>query len=139
MRAKREYLRNTGPGGFSVFDEKVITQMTLYGLPFIRVRVPTPTKPVGGSFDSQPRSIPGSLQTNTGTFTRLITFTNSFKSETIDDERQPRVISRVEDSFVPGTPFTLLGADMPLLGRPTLPNLTYDITLKANRAGSARC
>jgi hypothetical protein len=135
VRAKHEYVQNAGPGGFSVFDEKVISQMTLYGLPFIRVRVPNPTAPVGGSFDSLPRSIPGALQGNSGTFTRLITFTNSFTSDNIGDERQPRVISRVEDSFVPGTPFTLTGNDVPLLGRPVLPNLTYDITLKTNPTG----
>ena len=41
-RAKRGYVLSNGPGGFSVYDEKVIEEMTLYGLPFIRVKVPTP-------------------------------------------------------------------------------------------------
>jgi hypothetical protein len=42
-RAKREYLRQAGPGSFGVYDEKALLEMTLYGLPFIRVKVPNPT------------------------------------------------------------------------------------------------
>ena len=49
-RAKRQYVRTAGPGGFSAFDEKVIEQWTLYGLPFIRVKVPKPIKPAFGTF-----------------------------------------------------------------------------------------
>ena len=80
-RAKRQYVRSAGAGQFSVFDEKVIEQWTLYGLPFIRVKVPKPTKPAfggGTSFDPTPQPLPISLRNNSGTFTRLITFTNSF-------------------------------------------------------------
>jgi hypothetical protein len=108
----------------------------LYGLPFIKVRVPKPTQPTfGNSFDPLPRGIPAGLQNNGGTFTRLITFTNSFAFDDVGGERRPRAISRVDDSYVPGLPFTLTSDDQPLLGRPMLPILTYDITLRANLAG----
>src|SRR4029079_2918662 len=41
-RAKRGYVLSTAPGGFTVYDEKVIEEMTLSGLPFVRVKVPAP-------------------------------------------------------------------------------------------------
>ena len=78
-RAKREYIRTAGPGSFGVYDEKVLEEMTLYGLPFIRVKVPNPTDaPYLGSFDPAAKPVPGNIQRyrrTTRTFTRMITVT----------------------------------------------------------------
>ena len=51
--------RTAGPGSFSVYDEKVMEEMTLYGLPFIRVKVPSPNNdPYLGAFDPAARPVP---------------------------------------------------------------------------------
>jgi hypothetical protein len=136
-RAKREYIKNSGPGAFSVYDEKVITQLTLYGLPFIRVKVPNPSLPPfpGGMFDQQPQPIPLAQQSNAGTITRIITFTNTFKNEPFRFGQVPRVDSLVRDSFVPGLT-ALQSVDQMAIGRPVLPTLSYDITLQPNPTGA---
>jgi len=132
-RAKREYIKNSGPGAFSVYDEKVIEQLTLYGLPFIRVKVPNPYLPPfpGNRFDPKPEPIPLLQQDNKGTITRIITFTNSFKAEPFRFGQVPRVDSKVQDSFVPGVT-SLQSVDQMAIGRPVLPTLAYDITLEQN-------
>jgi hypothetical protein len=81
--------------------------------------------------------MPTNVQNNAGTFTRLITFTNSFAINDFGSDRAPRVISLVKDSFAPATPTTIVGGDQALLGRPMLPILTYDVTLKPNPIGGA--
>jgi hypothetical protein len=137
VRAKREYIKNSGPGSFSVYDEKVIEQLTLYGLPFIRVKVPNPYLPPfpGNAFDQQPEPVPLEQRNNSGTITRIITFTNTFKSDAFRFGQVPRVGSLVQDSFVPGLT-SLQSVDQMAIGRPVLPTLSYDITLQHNPAGS---
>ncbi|HEX9369796.1 MAG TPA: tetratricopeptide repeat protein, partial [Roseiflexaceae bacterium] len=146
-RAKRDYVRTAGPGSFGPYDEKVIEEWTLYGLPFIRVKVPSPTPPPypGGLFD--PASVPvpdqtkASLGPNSPTFTRLITVSNIvYSMDTLGGDGVPRVkTAQVQDSFLPGT-FTVTGEDLVAAGKPVLPLLTYDITLqdtgKTNGEGS---
>ena len=134
-RAKRLYVKTAGPGSFSVFDEKVIEELTLYGLPFVNVRVPKPVIPrFGGGtlFDPPPTPFPTNQQNNNGVITRVITFTNNFVINDFGLDHTPRVFSQVQDSFVPGPPQFLNGDDQSLLGRPVLPILSYDVTLKPN-------
>ena len=129
-RAKQLYVKTAGPSGFSVFDEKVIAQFTLYGLPFIRVRVPNPQPPAfDGAFDPQPQPVPNGVVPPSGIFTRIITFTNTFSLPTFDGEGVPRVTSVVEDSFVPNKTTILTSEDQMAPGRAVLPALSYDITL----------
>ncbi|RME47699.1 MAG: hypothetical protein D6796_07375, partial [Caldilineae bacterium] len=48
-RAKRHYLGTAPSGGFSAYDEKILLEATLYGLPMLKVNVPYPTRvPRGG-------------------------------------------------------------------------------------------
>src|SRR4029079_5516753 len=62
--AKREYLRTAGPGRFGVYDEKVLKKLRLYGVPFIRVTVPTPhSNPYLGAFDPAARPVPENIRT----------------------------------------------------------------------------
>jgi Peptidase family C25 len=134
-RAKQRYFRAMGPSGFGVGDEKTLIQMTLYGLPFMKVRVPKPVvPPYGDSFDPPDQPIPQSLQQNNGLLTRVITITNQFSfAPASDDGQVPRVISKVFDSYT-GATTVLTSADQMALGRPVLPALTFDITLRANPA-----
>ena len=131
-RAKREYIKNSGPGTFSVYDEKVIEELTLYGLPFIRVKVPNPYLPpfAGNAFDPQPQPVPPAQQNNAGTITRIITFTNTFKAEPFSFGQVPRVSSLVRDSFAPGLrPCSRASIRWRSAGA-VLPTLSYDITLR---------
>jgi len=134
-RAKRMYVKTSAPGSFSVYDEKVIEEMTLFGLPFITVRVPTPKPLPARGLDPRPPEIPPAQQNNSGTFTRIVTFTNDFTLPAFKRGIVPRVTSVVQDSFVPGTT-NLVGEDQMAIGRPVLPSLTYDITLQENPNGS---
>jgi hypothetical protein len=128
-RAKREYVRTSAPLGFSVYDEKVISEMTLYGLPFIRVQVPNPTPPryANASFDPAPAKVPSSTPVASGVFTRIITFTNTFAP--LAAGMPPEATSKVQDSFLPGVTTPVTSEHQMAIGRPVLPALTYDITL----------
>jgi hypothetical protein len=70
-RAKRQYLKTSGGNSFSVYDEKVLDGWTLYGLPFLRVKVPRPTPPALD--EPPPAPIPSGTAITGGVFTRLIT------------------------------------------------------------------
>ncbi len=45
MRAKQRYYNAIGPSGFSTYDEKVMEQVVLYGLPMQAVQLPNPIAP----------------------------------------------------------------------------------------------
>jgi hypothetical protein len=103
------------------------------------VKVPRPIDPpaaFSGSFDPPRRPIPAGAQNNTGIFTRILTVTNTFEGySNLGDDITPRAISRIEDSFAPGT--TIVPAtDQMLPGRPVLPIVSYDVTLQENSLGS---
>ena len=148
VQAKRRYLETAGPGGFSVYDEKALLEFTLYGLPFIRVRVPTPYDPanppqdpnlpwLARAYDEKPMDFPASqsLQQNSGRFTRVITIENTFRMDTLADGSVPRAVSTVRDSFKPDTlanPIRLPAFDQTAIGGPVLPTTVYDITLQPN-------
>ena len=136
--AKREYLRTAGPGSFGVYDEKVLEEMTLYGLPFIRVKVPSPNNdPYLGVFDPAARPVPENIRTLISpadpTFTRIVTMTIAapdFPLESVGGDSVPRVKhAEVLDSFAPGETIALTGTDLVAAGKPVLPLLTYDLTL----------
>jgi hypothetical protein len=135
-RAKRIYLRTAGPSGFGVYDEKALLEMTLYGLPFITVMVPTPTTTgslsEGGS-EPAPQARPASAPVLGGQFTRIITFENTLSLDSVGRGSVPRATSRVQDTFVPNSlasPIAIEGHDQSSAGRPVLPLLDYDMTVE---------
>ena len=132
-RAKREYLKSTGAGSFSVYDEKVLAQATLYGLPFIRVKVPNPvvakSRDQIGLYDPPARKLPENAYLPP-VFTRVLTFTNEFTRPAVAIGDIPDVRSTIEDSFAPGQSWIVAGIDQTLLGRPMLPVVPFDITLE---------
>jgi predicted outer membrane repeat protein len=119
--AKRQYLRELGGGTLDALHEKVLSTMTLYGLPFLRVKVPSPQ-----NFDSLPPvpKLPGSP----ATFSRVITFTNSFDIATYGSGSAPIVTSMIEDGLRP-SPITRTGILQVAEGRPVLPRVIYDVTV----------
>ena len=130
-RAKRRYVLSNGPGGFSVYDEKIIEEMTLYGLPFIRVKVPTPDAQIDATPLAIPPAVLNGLSDKNSVFTRTIKITNSFSNDSV-----PQVSSMVDDSFRNAT-VIITSEEQMAQGRPVLPALTYDITLLPTPPGSA--
>jgi predicted outer membrane repeat protein len=135
-RAKQQYLSTIGPGGFSVTDEKTIVQMTLYGLPFMRVRVPLPADlPTPAMLPFPPDQLD-----NTGTLTRTVVVNNSFEMVQVGDGQIPRVTATISDSYRLLTEtLYLTGTDQLSPGRPVLPALAYDITLPPNPNCQQNC
>jgi parallel beta helix pectate lyase-like protein len=129
-RAKRRYVLSNGPGGFSVYDEKIIEEMTLYGLPFIRVKVPTPNAQIDPAPLAIPSAVLNGLSDKNPVFTRTIRITNKFSADLV-----PKVSSQVVDSFR-NSQVSLASADQMAQGRPVLPTLTYDITLLPTAPGA---
>jgi hypothetical protein len=127
-RAKRSYILSNGPGGFSIYDEKIIEEMTLYGLPFIRVKVPTPDLQMDLPLPAIPADVLSGLSDKNPIFTRTIKITNTFSNDLV-----PQVNSQVVDSFR-SAPESIKSQDQMAQGRPVLPALTYDITLLPNPA-----
>jgi hypothetical protein len=130
-RAKQMYLRTSGPGGFSIYDEKVIAEMTLYGLPFIRVQVPKPYNPFldnKGLPEKPPESVPTQTPQKP-VLTRTITFTNFFDPRDVGGDVVYTVSSQVADSFS-GQTIKIEARDQQRLGVPVLPMIPYDITLR---------
>ena len=129
LEAKYAYIEIAGPGSLSAFDEKVLLEMNLYGLPDIEVLVPSPVSDMASlfndPFDSTPQPVPANEQ-GQALITRIITLTNSFRPSLPGNP--PELISSIEDSFLPGTQ-TLRGVNQTQLGLPVMPTLSYDITL----------
>jgi hypothetical protein len=131
--AKIQYLRSAGSNTFSIYDEKILSEMTLYGLPFIRVKVPRPLPPP--DLPAIPESTWKPRVDTDGIFTRTITLDTTFITGTLPSGDQVvRAVGQVHDEFRPTTTVTLTSEDQTPLGRPVLPLLTYDITLQADRA-----
>jgi hypothetical protein len=130
-RAKRLYVQTSGPSSLSPIDEKVLTVMNLYGLPFITVQVPNQV----AANDPTPLAFPAALQNNAGTFTRIVTITSSFSYRDLPNgERVPQTVSTVEDSLKPGQT-TINSTNQMATGLPVLPSVTYDISMLPNPAG----
>jgi hypothetical protein len=104
--------------------------MTLYGLPFIRVKVPSPVKPPDTAPVAIPQSVLAGLSDKNPIFTRTIKITNSFSGDAV-----PQVSTTVEDSFR-SQAVHIASADQMSQGRPVLPALTYDITLLPSAPGA---
>ena len=129
-RAKRLYVQTSGPSSLSPIDEKVLTVMNLYGLPFITVQVPNQT--IGS--DPSPLTFPAALQNNAGTFTRVVTITSSFTYRDLPNgEQVPQTVSTVQDSLKPGQT-TINSTNQMASGLPVLPSVTYDLSIGSNPA-----
>lgn len=127
-------LKTSGGNSFSVYDEKLLAELTLYGLPFIRVALPPHAAPEQG--EAQPTRIPDDIRTTlaqpaaNGVFTRVITMTNTFAA--LDASGLVAVTSAVQDSFAATSAPQISGVQQTATGKPVLPLLGYDIALQAN-------
>jgi hypothetical protein len=84
-RAKSDYFNRTGIHSFSPYDEKVLAQATLYGLPMARVSLPEPVRRslLARSADAPSAQLAQPETSIGGLTTRRVTFTPSFVSHTI--------------------------------------------------------
>jgi hypothetical protein len=140
LKAKQRYLRNAESLG--PYDAKVLSVMTLYGLPYIPVLVPNEFRqppPPEERVDAPANTIaPIRPPTDLGTLERVITFTLGFENIIVPRTgSQFPVIKGVEvdDSFVAagfGTPELAKNAvrvnSDARAGRPVLPSFAYDLT-----------
>jgi predicted outer membrane repeat protein len=130
--AKRQYLQELGSGTLDPIHEKVLSTMTLYGLPFLTVKVPSPQ-------EVQTLARPAKLAGSPATFSRIITFTNSFSISAYDNGSVPQVTtSTVEDSLRPGQSIQLAGIDQVAVGRPVLPRVIYDVSVGDDPASAPK-
>ncbi|MEA3401584.1 MAG: hypothetical protein U9R79_10125, partial [Armatimonadota bacterium] len=119
VRAKQRYINSAGAGSLGLYDEKILVESTLYGLPMARVSVPTPT---GSTSDLHPQAVESSpLSTADGLFTRTVTFTPSFSEVTTPDGRYYSVGREVQASG----------------GRPIQPRVSEDVAQAGTNARGA--
>jgi hypothetical protein len=113
-KAKAEYFNRSGPHSFSPYDEKVLAQATLYGLPMMRVEMPEASQLREDPPDSGRLSLPG---TSHGLVTRQVTFEPAYQSHT------------VTDGAITGTYFSVEGETEVNEWQPIQPRMSLDITL----------
>ncbi|NJP06433.1 MAG: hypothetical protein HC837_12810 [Chloroflexaceae bacterium] len=137
VRARQRYIRNATY--LDVFDLKALTAVTLYGLPFLGVRVRNPTDFPDDELppDNTPDTVPP-VDAPLGKYERLITFTVSY-TERVPFERNSDVVYSVidtitaRDSFAEGGSFTV---DEPRIidavqeGYPMFPQFAYDLSAR---------
>jgi hypothetical protein len=117
VQAKQLYYNSLAAGTFSNYDEKVMSEMTLYGLPMARINMPlTTTVPLKGVSIAN-----GHLQGNN----REALSGSSLLTSTLDlsFSFEEHTVSGV------GTYYTLAGEDEVMIagGRPIQPRATYNV------------
>ena len=117
MEAKQRYLNSLGNGGLTNYDEKVLGEMTLYGLPMLKVNMPTQTNQLPGG-----DTIIGTIPQSTGpgeTTIWDVDLTFSYDSHTINNA-----------PYRAGTYHTITGEDGVLStgSRPVLPQTTRNFS-----------
>ncbi len=144
-KAKQRYLREAT--SLEVYDAKALMVMTLYGLPFIRVQVPSPTpvpsddRPITRDNALAPLSPPSD---GLGTLERVITFTIGVTNTTIGrtNSQYPELTNvGAEDSFVlqdfSTTPQPRI-VTASKAGLPVLPQFAYDLTALSKLSDTQR-
>ncbi len=118
IKAKQDYLQDAAGGSFSVYDEKVIVEPILYGLPFYTVT----TQPVNLSASDEPERVLMPEQSAT----RVITFTNTFTPVVNANGTIYELVSSLAQDNI--GPAGEVKTDTEInFGRPTLPILRYNL------------
>ncbi|MCP5100543.1 MAG: hypothetical protein GY943_33760, partial [Chloroflexi bacterium] len=119
LTAKHEYYNSLAGGSFSNYDEKVLEEMTLYGLPMLRINMPiTTTTPTTGLSVVNSSS---SQQSASGLVTTTINRTYDFQAHTLSGIGNYYTIDGKEGTQVDG-------------GRPIQPHTSYDISMEGHIA-----
>jgi hypothetical protein len=138
MIAKQRYLRNAT--SLSVYDAKALQVMTLFGLPFTRVKVPLPQLPPPEERSDAPalRLTPLTPVGPLGSYERIMTFTLQIGNQSLSRRGGANIGSvptiqsiSVQDNFITSsrtTTPTIRIFQANQIGRPTLPQFAYDIT-----------
>jgi hypothetical protein len=109
VRAKQRYVNSAAAGSLGLYDEKILVEATLYGLPMARVSVPNPTTSTSQLQTQAVESSPLSIAD--GLLRRTITITAPFSEVTTPDGRYYSVDNEVQASG----------------GRPIQPRVSRDI------------
>ena len=135
--AKQRYLRNAT--SLSVYDAKALQVMTLYGLPFMQVKIPNPQLPPPEERPDAPalRLVPPLPAGALGSIERILTFTIDLENRevlrnNVEIGDVPTITSiDIEDSFISSGSLVSPQARIfraNQIGRPNLPQFAYDIT-----------
>ncbi|WP_299756813.1 peptidase [uncultured Chloroflexus sp.] len=138
VQAKLRYLRTST--GLNAYDYKILLITTLYGLPWKRILVDNPlTAPVedlNAELPINDRTAP--IPTSGSQLTRTITFTISYDANYLRPTRTGQAVQltagnfTITDTFLLASTFnvtpTVTVFDNNLIGMPSLPAFTYDIT-----------
>ena len=127
MRAKHRYFNSFTSGSFSNYDEKVLSIMTLYGLPMLRVQLPitTTTPPEGEPPVAASRATPNGVQ--------ITSYTLNF------DSYEANFVRDEDNNFDLGTYYTITGEDdVHIAGaRPIQPRTSRNVWLDGTLARGA--
>ena len=120
IQAKQLYYNSLAAGTFSNYDEKVMSEMTLYGLPMARINMPmTTTVPLRG-FSIANGHMQGNAQRNLNSPSSLLTSTLalsfSFEEHVVDGIGNYYTVAGETDTYVAG-------------GRPIQPRIAYNVHL----------
>jgi hypothetical protein len=126
MRAKQLYFNKVAAGSFGNYDEKALEEMTLYGLPMLRVNLPlTTTTPFGGASLANgvtpEAGLPEGAQVSVSTFDASILASPQSYTLTLNYQ---------SNSNTRGAYYTVSGSDDVHVagGRPIEPRATLNIT-----------
>jgi hypothetical protein len=119
LQAKQHYFNNVGANSFGLYDEKVMIEATLYGLPMLKVSLPN----AEGSGTPAPlrATITSPLSTGDGLITRTVTITPAFQEVTTANGRF----------------FSADGEVQANAGRPIQPRTSQDISIAGLQAHGA--
>ncbi|MCB0034362.1 MAG: thrombospondin type 3 repeat-containing protein, partial [Anaerolineales bacterium] len=116
MRAKQRYLNNLGNGGLTTYDEKVLAELTLYGLPMLKVDMPeqSTVAPEGSSAIGSDTPVSIGPSSSTNAYNKTYNF--SYDSTVIADDTRT------------GTIYTVQGENEVLstVSRPVMPITSYN-------------
>ncbi|MGD8967587.1 MAG: hypothetical protein PVI07_08775, partial [Anaerolineae bacterium] len=118
VRAKQRYVNSVAAGSLGLYDEKILVETTLYGLPMARVSVPSPTASTSSVQAQAVASSPVAI--TDGLLRRTITVTAAFSAVTTPDGRYYSVDHEVQASG----------------GRPIQPRVSRDIAEAGTKARS---
>lgn len=84
VQAKQRYINSAAAASLGLYDEKIMIEATLYGLPMFKVSVPNPGGVSAQLEGSRALSISSEVRTNQGLITRTVTITPTFSEVTTD-------------------------------------------------------
>jgi len=112
VRAKQRYVNSAAAASLGLYDEKILIESTLYGLPMSQVNVPSLSATSSPAPDSQPFTVSSNDPLDTEPIRRTVTITPTFTEVSTDIGRYFSIDSQVVANG----------------GRPVQPRMSLDIS-----------